>query len=408
MPWDFIAFSLFSYHCIFTIFFDSWYFTYFLWFSLSICSLEVTVHWNSPLWGASLAFWLPFTYLLFTLEVLAAYYLPYGLYFCIALVSCFLQGSLDYLNVLLWLLLTWALVEVAYYLLITWDLVEVSHLLTYLPYGLIFDVMDLMYDVLLIMPHFCVCSIPMSHGRVVLCSLRVSPTLDLVLHSPCIFSLPVCVDLVLGAPWVHFSTFACLWLILDVTADMMDVSRCWSILVCGSLFWGRGCYDAFTTLPLAGGRYMWWCGSRDHGVYAGNPCAVAFRMFFFAFTWDLVDVSPPVTSLWLLPLLVCWHPAEVVVLVSVILHAIGTRCILHCHPLPGTCVPFTYLFCFGVVPHAFDSCVASVWGSLIRCDDCAYHKEHGPPSVSQKRSRMLNLRDGVYPGERYEYCPEGC
>ena len=100
MPWDFIAFSLFSYHCIFTIFFDSWYFTYFLWFSLSICSLEVTVHWNSPLWGASLAFWLPFTYLLFTLEVLAAYYLPYGLYFCIALVSCFLQGSLDYLNVL--------------------------------------------------------------------------------------------------------------------------------------------------------------------------------------------------------------------------------------------------------------------------------------------------------------------
>ena len=100
--------------------------------------------------------------------------------------------------------------------------------------------------------------------------------------------------------------------------------------------WGRGCYDAFTTLPLAGGRYMWWCGSRDHGVYAGNPCAVAFRMFFFAFTWDLVDVSPPVTSLWLLPLLVCWHPAEVVVLVSVILHAIGTRCILHCHSLPGT------------------------------------------------------------------------
>ena len=74
MPWDFIAFSLFSYHCIFTIFFDSWYFTYFLWFSLSICSLEVTVHWNSPLWGASLAFWLPFTYLLFTLEVLAAYF----------------------------------------------------------------------------------------------------------------------------------------------------------------------------------------------------------------------------------------------------------------------------------------------------------------------------------------------
>ena len=74
MPWDFIAFSLFSYHCIFTIFFDSWYFTYFLWFSLSICSLEVTVHWNSPLWGASLAFWLPLTYLLFTLEVLAAYF----------------------------------------------------------------------------------------------------------------------------------------------------------------------------------------------------------------------------------------------------------------------------------------------------------------------------------------------
>ena len=203
------------------------------------------------------------------------------------------------------------------------------------------------------MPHFCVCSIPMSHGRVVLCSLRVSPTLDLVLHSPCIFSSPVCVDLVLGAPWVHFSTFACLWLILDVTADMMDVSRCWSILVCGSLFWGRGCYCAFTTLFLAGGRYMWWCGSRDHGVYAGNPCAVAFRMFFFAFTWDLVDVSPPVTSLWLLPLLVCWHPAEVVVLVSVILHAIGTRCILHCHSLPGMC-PF-YLFTL------FWCCTACFW-----------------------------------------------
>ena len=203
-----------------------------------------------------------------------------------------------------------------------------------------FDVMDLMYDVLLIMPHFCVCSIPMSHGRVVLCSLRVSPTLDLVLHSPCIFSSPVCVDLVLGAPWVHFSTFACLWLILDVTADMMDVSRCWNILVCGSfVFEVVAAIMRLLLYFLAGGRYMWWCGSRDHGVYAGNPCAVAFRMFFFAFTWDLVDVSPPVTSLWLLPLLVCWHPAEVVVLVSVILHAIGTRCILHCHSLPGTWSP---------------------------------------------------------------------
>ena len=127
MPWDFIAFSLFSYHCIFTIFFDSWYFTYFLWFSLSICSLEVTVHWNSPLWGASLAFWLPFTYLLFTLEVLAAYF-------------------------------TWALVEVAplhcpcvlfpprqlrlpqrFALIITCLLLALWPLLTYyLPYGLCF------------------------------------------------------------------------------------------------------------------------------------------------------------------------------------------------------------------------------------------------------------------------------
>ena len=127
MPWDFIAFSLFSYHCIFTIFFDSWYFTYFLWFSLSICSLEVTVHWNSPLWGASLAFWLPLTYLLFTLEVLAAYF-------------------------------TWALVEVAplhcpcvlfpprqlrlpqrFALIITCLLLALWPLLTYyLPYGLYF------------------------------------------------------------------------------------------------------------------------------------------------------------------------------------------------------------------------------------------------------------------------------
>ena len=344
MPWDFIAFSLFSYHCIFTIFFDSWYFTYFLWFSLSICSLEVTVHWNSPLWGASLAFWLPFTYLLFTLEVLAAYYLPYGLYFCIALVSCFLQGSLDYLNVLPWLLL-------AYYL--PYGL----YLLTTCLMAFTFDVMDLMYDVLLIMPHFCVCSIPMSHGRVVLCSLRVSPTLDLVLHSPCIFSSPVCVDLVLGAPWVHFSTFACLWLILDVTADMMDVSRCWSILVCGSLF---EVVAAMMRLLL----YLWLVeGICDDVGVETTECMletlVPWRSGCFSLllpgTWWMCPLLSLHYGFYLylsvdtLPKWLYWSALYFTPLVR------AAFCIAILYLGLGGCVPFTYYFVFGVVPHAFDS-----------------------------------------------------